>query len=176
VAERVVDRLELVDVDEQDREQRLLPGSRGRPGSLQTIEKQTPVGQLGECVVERRVRLGVRDFGEQLGDADRPVPAVLEADDEVVVPVIFAPVQRGLRRIENGGSRGQHERLRPRHDADRMPGVDRPAKAEPAGQLREEPGPAHAHRVLRLPGAHDHRRQRRVVEEDALELEHTGRG
>ena len=54
VAERVVQRLEMIQVDEQQRA--LPPAARaGSDRMLQPVHEQTPVGQLGERVKERQI-------------------------------------------------------------------------------------------------------------------------
>ena len=55
VTERVVDRLEVVEVDEQRRDRRLL-ASRAREHLLDTIQDQRPVGQARQRVVRRQER------------------------------------------------------------------------------------------------------------------------
>jgi hypothetical protein len=60
VAERVVDALEAVDVDEQRRDGRLV-ALRAQERLLDTVEDQRAVGQAGERVVrghERELRVG----------------------------------------------------------------------------------------------------------------------
>ena len=54
VAERVVDRLEVVEVDEQH-DDRVGFGSGDAEGVVHAVEEQRPVGEPGELVVERAV-------------------------------------------------------------------------------------------------------------------------
>ena len=54
VAELVVDELEVVEVDEQDRHRRLAP-SRAGQGLREPVHQQAPVGKVGQGIVERPV-------------------------------------------------------------------------------------------------------------------------
>ena len=60
MAERVVHRLEPVEIETQHRE-RLAEAARAREGMFDPLAKQHTVGQIGECIVMRHVldaRLG----------------------------------------------------------------------------------------------------------------------
>ena len=60
VAEAVVDQLEVVEIEEQDRAQRLLAPEAGQR-VLEPVDEQHPVGQAGQRVVHGPVADGVLD-------------------------------------------------------------------------------------------------------------------
>jgi len=56
VSQAIVDHLELVDVDEQNRELRIGVASRDGHGPPQAVEKENAVGQVGQAVMKGVVR------------------------------------------------------------------------------------------------------------------------
>ena len=62
VAEAVVDRLEVVDVDQHDRQAGLGRAAEAIDRVLDPVEQQRPVGETGQRVVQRLVA----QFGGQL--------------------------------------------------------------------------------------------------------------
>ena len=87
VAERVVDRLELVDVEQQDGDERVR-ALRAGEGVLDAVVEQRPVRQAGEAVVERLVAharlalVAVERGGEQVGHRLQPLGVVGGEDAE----------------------------------------------------------------------------------------------
>src|SRR3954471_4145267 len=97
VAERVVDHLEAVEVEEQHGRARLRVVAAGAPDRLvEAVEEQHAVGEAGERVVERVVlqaALGlaaVRDVGERADDARGPAVLVAHRDGAGEHPAVAA--------------------------------------------------------------------------------------
>ena len=101
VAEHIVDRLEVVEVHEQDREQCVATTGGVSVGRAQAFEEHAAVGQSGELVVQPLVRVRMCHLGEQIGDHDRAETPILVIDHDVVI----AAVQRSRLDLARGVER-----------------------------------------------------------------------
>ncbi len=102
VAVAVVDRLEVVQVEHAHRHQMVVPG-RPRQRAFEVVIECAPVGQVGQCVVQRQVGLPLL-FAEQ-GLALR-VLAQRQADG--VGNLVEQAPQVGIERVDLGRRQQQH--------------------------------------------------------------------
>src|SRR6185503_9871359 len=108
VAERVVDQLEAVEVEEEDAEEAVLLASRVADAVAQAVDEERPVGEAGEGVVERVVDellLGELALGGVGLGADHAVGAAAAvadgeaaAEDPAVAAVLVAHAVLALER------------------------------------------------------------------------------
>ncbi len=108
VAEAVVDFLEVIEVDETDRDPVRTPAGHAR-GNLDAVFQQDPVGQVGQRIVQRHVgdlllvQVGLGDVAQHAADTAQLAVAAQLGDQAALRPLLGAGVvaqahpQQGLR-------------------------------------------------------------------------------
>jgi hypothetical protein len=172
VPEAVVDRLEVVEVDEQD-------GDR-RPAGLEHLDdggrEPGAVGEAGQRILERPPLVQAGERREQVGDAERARARARPGDQQVVVAPAFGAVEREPAGGGQGAVVRHGERLGVMHQLrDRAARVERAAEPHPAAHVQGEAA-AGEDLVPPVREANDEAGDVRVVRELALDLRAAGVG
>ena len=139
MAEAVVDRLEVVEIDEEHRRP-AVPRRHGRAGTGHRIVERDAIEQPGQRVERRPVRVQGRERLQQVDHHDGVQRPRLVAHEQVVVAEAARPLERYAPRGDKvGGGRQDDRRMVGEQARDRPMRVQRAAKAQAPGDLGMEP-------------------------------------